>query len=90
MKKQVLKTIVAVVSLFALSVPVHAQDTLKLTLEEALEIALSDNLTVKVADMEIEKTGYAKKGTYASLFPQIDFSTNYQGAIKKQVMVMGD
>ena len=56
MKKQVLKTIVAVVSLFALSVPVHAQDTLKLTLEEALEIALSDNLTVKVADMEIEKT----------------------------------
>lgn len=90
MRKQVIRTIVAVVSLFALSVPTYAQDTLKLTLEEALEIALSDNLTVKVADMEVTKTGYAKKGTYASLFPQIDFSANYQAAIKKQVMVMGD
>ncbi len=90
MGKQVIKTIVAVVSLFALSVPSYAQDTLKLTLDEALQIALSDNLTVKVADMEVTKTGYAKKGTYASLFPQIDFSANYQAAIKKQVMAMGD
>lgn len=86
MKKQVLKTIVAVVSLVALWAPLQAQDTLKLTLDEALEIALSENLTVKVADMEITKVGYAKKGTYASLYPQIDFSAAYQGAIKKQVV----
>ncbi len=87
---KVLKTIVAMVSLIALSVPLFAQDTLKLTLKEALDIALSDNLTVKVADMEVKRTGYARKGTYASLFPQVDFSANYQGAIKKQVMAMGD
>ena len=31
-------------------------------LEQALEIALSENVSVKVADMEIERTGYAKKG----------------------------
>ena len=37
-----------------------------ITLEEALQIALSENVSVKVADMEIEKTGYAKKGTYAA------------------------
>lgn len=88
--KKGLKTIVAIVSLFALGVPSFAQDTLKLTLQDALEIALSENLTVKVADMEIKRTEYAKKGTYASLFPQIDFSFNYQGAIKKQTMFMGD
>ena len=87
MRKQAFKIIVAIVSLVVLTVPSYAQDTLKLTLDEALEIALSDNLTVKVADMEIQKKGYAKKGTYASLFPQIDFSTAYQGAIKKQVVV---
>ncbi len=90
MRKDLLKFVAAVVSLFALSAPVQAQDTLRLTLDEALEIALSENLTVKVADMEISRTGYAKKGTYASLFPQINFSGNYQGTIKKQVMVMGD
>lgn len=59
-----------------------------ITLEQALEIALSENLSVKVADMEIERTGFAKKGTYASLFPQIDVSGNYQRTIKKQVMYM--
>ena len=86
MRKEVLKTIVVGVSLFVLSFQTYAQDTLKLTLQDALEIAMSDNLTVKVADMEITKVGYAKKGTYASLFPQIDFSAAYQGAIKKQVV----
>lgn len=62
------------------------QDTLRLTLSQALEIALSENLTVKVADQEITKQEYAKKGTYASLFPQIDFSGSYQRTIKKQTM----
>ena len=49
-----------------------------ITLEQALEIALSENVSVKVADMEIERTGYAKKGSYAALFPQIDISGAYQ------------
>ena len=59
-----------------------------ITLEQALEIALSENVSVKIADMEIERTGYAKKGAYASLFPQIDASGAYQRTIKKQVMYM--
>ena len=59
-----------------------------ITLEQALEIALSENVSVKVADMEIERTGYAKKGSYAALFPQIDVSGAYQRTIKKQVMYM--
>lgn len=67
---------------------VQAQDTLALTLENALEIAQSSSLTVKIADKEIEKTGYAKKGAYASLFPQIDFSGAYQRTIEKQQMSM--
>ena len=48
-----------------------------ITLEQALQIALSENVSVKVADMEIERTGYAKKGAYASLFPQIDMTGAY-------------
>lgn len=59
-----------------------------ITLEQALEIALSENVSVKVADLEIKRTEYAKKGTYASLFPQIDASGSYQRTIKKQVMYM--
>ena len=59
-----------------------------LTLEDALKIALSENVSVKVADKEIERAQYARKGTYASLFPQIDGSASYQRTIKKQVMYM--
>ena len=59
-----------------------------ITLDEALKIALSENASVQVADKEIERTGYAKKGTYASLFPQIDLTGSFQRTIKKQVMYM--
>ncbi|MCQ2175352.1 MAG: TolC family protein [Bacteroidales bacterium] len=62
--------------------------TLYLTLEDALKIALSENISVKVADREVTRSEYALKGTYASLFPQIDASASYQRTIKKQVMYM--
>ena len=65
-----------------------ADSPLVITLDQALQIALSENISVKVADKEIERTEYAKKGTYASLFPQIDISGAYQRTIKKQVMYM--
>ena len=59
-----------------------------ISLEQALKIALSENVSVKVADMEIMRAQYAKKGSYAALFPQIDASGAYQRTIKKQVMYM--
>ena len=45
---------------------VKAQEVLTLDLEKALEIALSENPTVKVADKEIEKKKYAQKGSVPS------------------------
>ena len=65
-----------------------AETQVVISLEQALKIALSENIAVKVADKEIERTKYAKKGTYASLFPQIDATGSYQRTIKKQVMYM--
>ncbi len=59
-----------------------------LTLDQAIRIALSENIAIRVADKDIERAEYAKKGTYASLFPQIDGSASYSRTIKKQVMYM--
>lgn len=59
-----------------------------LTLEDALKVALSENISVKVADKEIKRTEYAKKGAYAALFPNIDGVASFQRTIKKQVMYM--
>ena len=61
---------------------------LQLTLEQALEIALSESNTIKIADMTVEKTGYAQKGSYAALYPNINVSGSYQRTLLKQVMVM--
>lgn len=65
-----------------------AQDTLVLNIKKALEIALSENPTVKVADKEIQKKKYAQKGSYATLFPQVGFTADYNRTLKKQVMYM--
>lgn len=54
-----------------------------LTLQDALNVALAESETVKIADKEVERAGYAKKGTYAALFPQIDLAGSYQRTLIK-------
>ncbi len=66
----------------------QGSETLRLTLDQALEIALSESNTVKIADMTVEKSGYAKKGSYSALYPNISANGSYQRTLKKQVMVM--
>lgn len=67
---------------------VKAQEPLKINLDQALEIALTESNTIKIADMTVEKSGYAKKGSYASLYPNVNISSSYQRTLLKQVMVM--
>ena len=71
----------------------HAQSKeapIELTLDKVIEIALSENPSVKVADLEIQKKKYAKKSAQSSLYPQIDAVGQYSRTLKKQVMYMGD
>ena len=79
----------------AVAVPTMAQETasepqqdaqvLMLTLEDALRIALEENPTVQIADQTVEAKKYAKRGTYAALWPEISASATYQRYIKKQI-----
>ena len=59
-----------------------------LDLKTAIGIALNENPTIKVADVEIEKKDYSKKETIAGLFPRIDGSASYSRTIEKQTMYM--
>ena len=79
---------VLIAASFFIPLSIQAQDTLRIDLAQALEIALSENPTIKVANQEIEKKRYAHKGTLASLFPQISYSADYSRTLKKQVMYM--
>ena len=93
--KRLVFRIIAIITIGILPIFTRAQDgpstgsgTLRLTLEQALEIALSESNTIKIADMTVEKSGYAEKGSYAALYPNVSVSSSYQRTLKKQVMVM--
>ena len=72
----------------AFSLNAQTNDTISLSLDECIAIALNDNPTIKVADMEINRVDYSKKETIAQLFPDISFAGSYSRTIKKQTMAM--
>lgn len=62
---------------------------LELSLAKSLEIALSDNPTIKVADMEIERQNWVKKQSYGNLLPNVSLSGQYSYSVVKQEMAKG-
>lgn len=60
-----------------------------LSLDQAIEVALSENPTIKVANLEVERYDYVYKQTVSSLYPQIDASAQYALALRRQEMTEG-
>lgn len=65
-----------------------ASDTLRLSREECVAIALQESPTIKVANLEVKRMDYSKKEVLANLFPSIDFSGAYQRSIELQTISM--
>ena len=63
-----------------------ASAQMRLTLPEALDLALSENPTVKVAEMEVQRYDYVKRQTWGNLLPQISASGSYTRSIVKSEM----
>lgn len=59
---------------------------LRLDLETAVQLALSENPTVRIADMEIERYDYVKRQTWGGLLPQISAGGQYTRSIVKSEM----
>jgi len=79
------KFILAVVLICVEStVVLNAQDTLTVSLPKALEIAISQSPTIKVADKEIQRIDYSNKEKFGALYPNIAATGSYQRALKKQ------
>ena len=72
-----------------ISAVASAQQKLELTLDEAIGIALSDNPTIQVANLEIERYDYVRKQALSSLYPQVDASAQYSLALRRQEMAEG-
>ncbi len=79
------KVIICLGVLLASTFGVGAQ-TMNLTLDQAIEIALSDNPTIKVADLEIARYDHVKQQTWGNLLPQISASGQYALSVVKSEM----
>ncbi|MDR0769122.1 MAG: TolC family protein [Dysgonamonadaceae bacterium] len=63
-----------------------AQAPVELTLERAIEIALSENPSVKIAGREIEKVNYARKSAWYGLLPSMEATGQYSKYLAPSTM----
>jgi len=80
---------IGIISLVSMTA-VYAQktDSVEVNLDKALEIALSDNADIQVANKTIELKKYAKKETIAGLFPNVSLSATGTKNLKVATMTM--
>lgn len=64
------------------------QPVLHLTIDKAIEIALSESPVVNVANLEVQKKKYARRSAQSALYPQIDAMGQYTRTIQKMVTYM--
>ncbi|MDE6507854.1 MAG: TolC family protein [Alistipes sp.] len=80
MKKTILTLSLAATGLL------NAEAQLKLTLAQAVDLALSENPTIEVAELEVERYDYVKRQSWGNLLPQLSASGSYQRSIVKSEM----
>lgn len=63
-----------------------AQDSVHINLRKAIEIAISETPTMRIADRNVEIKQVYKKEQIASLFPDVSLAANYNRTLLKQTM----
>ena len=60
----------------------------QLSLDECIKIALNDNPTIKIKDMEIKRVDYSHKEALGQLLPNVNFSGQYTRNLAIQTIYM--
>ena len=60
----------------------------QLSLDECIKIALNDNPTIKIKDMEIKRVDYSHKEALGQLLPSVNFSGQYTRNLAIQTIYM--
>ena len=86
---RIVKTGALILSLTLSTVSLRSQtpagDTLKITIEDALEIALNENLNIKMANSELKRVDYLKQENWNALLPAVNASAQYTNNIMRPV-----
>lgn len=83
MKKLILTLCLTATGTFA------AVAQMRLTLDQALDLALSENPTIKVAEMEVQRYDYVKRQTWGGLLPQVSVTGQVNHSFIVQQMSKG-
>ena len=89
MKRYLLRKTGFLIAAVMLAVAANAQEAgnvLKLTLDDALQISLSENPTIKVAEQQIEVKKISKDEAWQALLPSADFNGTVQYTVLAAVM----
>ncbi len=73
---------------FGLATIGQAQDSVHVNLDKAIEIALSESPTMRIADRSVDIKREYKKEQIVSLFPDVSVAANYNRTLLKQTMSM--
>lgn len=73
----------------SLLVPLGTQAQMRLTLDAALELALSENPTIRIANLEVQRYDYVRRETWGNWIPQVAVNGSYTRSIVKQEMAKG-
>ena len=66
----------------------NGQAQMSLSLDECIRIALNENPTIKVQEMEITRVDYSRKETLGQLFPSVNLAGQYTRNLSLQTMYM--
>jgi outer membrane protein TolC len=58
-------------------------------LEQAIELALNENRTIKIAEMEIQKVDYSRKDAWQNVFPSLSATGQYAKYLSPPTMALG-
>jgi len=77
LSKKILWVLIVAATPFISKAQEATQTPLQLTLDKAIEIALSDNPIIKVAEQEIKRVDYSKKSAWYNVLPALNASGQY-------------
>lgn len=89
-KKWIASLLAAVVPLAGTAQETPQAGTLTLTLPEAIEIALAENPTIRVADKDVELKKIADREAWMALLPEVNVTGNLQHTLLAAEMKLGD
>ncbi len=89
MKRLFVTTLLAMMFVFSTNAQATIDAELKITLEQAIDMALSDNPTIKVAELEVERFDYVRKATMGALLPSLSATGNFNRTLINQAMAEG-